>query len=111
MNPQLFIEAIVSPNRGADCADLDRERACTPPSRVADQMFLDLAREIEAQGVSRKVTADMFSLPLRTYGRPPCTREVLVSQGVDTACVGLEHLPLDGFGKAETLQLLTAYLL
>jgi len=38
-----------------------------PLSRVADQVFLDLAREIEAQGVSRKVAADMFGLALRTY--------------------------------------------
>jgi Mn-dependent DtxR family transcriptional regulator len=30
-------------------------------------VFLDLAREIEAQGVSRKVAADMFGLALRTY--------------------------------------------
>ena len=30
-------------------------------------MFLDLAREIEAQGVARKVAADMFGLALRSY--------------------------------------------
>ena len=40
-----------------------------PLAHVADQVFLDLAREIEAQGVGRKVAADMFGLALRTYQR------------------------------------------
>src|SRR5690606_807132 len=31
--------------------------------------FLDLVRELERQGVSRKVSADMFGLGLRTYRR------------------------------------------
>lgn len=38
-----------------------------PLSHIADQVFLSLAREIEAQGVGRKVVADMFGLALRTY--------------------------------------------
>lgn len=38
-----------------------------PLAHIADQVFLDLSREIEAQGVSRKVTADMFGLAIRTY--------------------------------------------
>jgi len=38
-----------------------------PLAHVADQIFLDLASEIEAQGVARKVAADMFGLALRSY--------------------------------------------
>jgi hypothetical protein len=38
-----------------------------PLAHVADQVFLSLAQEIEAQGVGRKVVADMFGLALRTY--------------------------------------------
>jgi hypothetical protein len=38
-----------------------------PLAHVADQVFLDLAREIEAQGVGRKVVADMFGMALRAY--------------------------------------------
>lgn len=38
-----------------------------PLAHIADQVFLDLARQIEAQGVGRKVVADMFGLALRTY--------------------------------------------
>lgn len=40
-----------------------------PLAHVADQVFLSLAREIEAQGVARKVVADMFGLALRGYQR------------------------------------------
>jgi hypothetical protein len=38
-----------------------------PLAHVADQVFVDLASEIEAQGVGRKVAADMFGLALRSY--------------------------------------------
>ena len=38
-----------------------------PLAHVADQVFVDLSRAIEEQGVGRKVAADMFGLALRTY--------------------------------------------
>jgi hypothetical protein len=40
-----------------------------PLAHLADQVFVELAREIESQGVPRKVAADMFGLALRTYQR------------------------------------------
>jgi hypothetical protein len=39
----------------------------SPLAHVADQVFLELAREIEAQGVRRQVVADMFGMALRSY--------------------------------------------
>jgi hypothetical protein len=38
-----------------------------PLAHVADEVFLRLSSEIEAQGVGRKVVADMFGLALRSY--------------------------------------------
>jgi hypothetical protein len=38
-----------------------------PLAHIADQVFLDLSRELESQGLSRKVVADMFGLVLRGY--------------------------------------------
>jgi DNA-binding HxlR family transcriptional regulator len=38
-----------------------------PLAHVANQVFLDLAQELEAQGVRKKVVADMFGLALRSY--------------------------------------------
>lgn len=43
--------------------------ARAPLAQVASQVFLDLVRQLERQGVSRKVSADMFGLGLRTYQR------------------------------------------
>jgi hypothetical protein len=39
----------------------------SPLAHVADQVFFELASEIEAQGVKRRVAADMFGLALRAY--------------------------------------------
>lgn len=38
-----------------------------PLAHVADQVFFELARELENQGVRRNVVADMFGLALRSY--------------------------------------------
>jgi DNA-binding transcriptional ArsR family regulator len=40
-----------------------------PLAQIANQVFVDLVRELERQGVSRKVSADMFGMGLRTYRR------------------------------------------
>jgi hypothetical protein len=40
-----------------------------PLAHLADQVFLELSQEIEQQGVTRKVAADMFGLALRRYQR------------------------------------------
>jgi hypothetical protein len=38
-------------------------------SRVTDQAFLELTTELERQGVTKHVIADMFGMALRTYHR------------------------------------------
>ncbi len=38
-----------------------------PLSHLADQVFLNLVNELEAQGLGRKVVADMFGMALRSY--------------------------------------------
>lgn len=40
-----------------------------PLAHLADEVFLSLSKELEEQGVSRNVVADMFGLALRTYQR------------------------------------------
>jgi hypothetical protein len=40
-----------------------------PVAHIANQVFVQLARELQAQGVSRKVSADMFGMALRAYVR------------------------------------------
>jgi hypothetical protein len=40
-----------------------------PLAKVADQVFLELTRELGAQGLKKNVIADMFGMGLRTYHR------------------------------------------
>jgi hypothetical protein len=40
-----------------------------PLAHIANQVFLELARELESQGISKQVSADMFGLALRSYRR------------------------------------------
>lgn len=69
MTVELLIEAIVRQTTIliAQLATSGGARAAL--AQVADQVFLDLVNELERQGVSRKVSADMFGLGLRTYQR------------------------------------------
>jgi len=40
-----------------------------PIAHIANEVFVQLANELDAQGVSRKVSADMFGMALRAYIR------------------------------------------
>lgn len=69
MNPQLLIHAIVQQTMVfiAQLATAGGVRA--PLANVADQVFRELTRELLAQGLKKKVIADMFGMGLRTYHR------------------------------------------
>ena len=69
MNAQVLIDSIVRQVTVliAQLATSGGIRA--PLSHIANQVFLDLANELETQGVSRKVSADMFGMALRAYIR------------------------------------------
>ncbi len=67
MDSKLLIDAIVRQTTVL-LAQLSTATGIRAPlAHVADQVFLELAKEIEAQGVGRKVVADMFGLALRGY--------------------------------------------
>jgi hypothetical protein len=67
MDVRLLIDAIVRQTTVL-IAQLSTSAGIRAPlSHIANQIFLDLAAQIEAQGVSRKVAADMFGLALRSY--------------------------------------------
>jgi hypothetical protein len=69
VNPRLLIDAIVQQTTVLIAQLSTAAGLRSPLAHVADQVFLSLAQEIERQGVSRKVVADMFGLALRTYQR------------------------------------------
>ncbi len=69
MTIELLIHAIVRQTTIL-IAQLATSRGVRAPlAHIANQVFIDLVRELERQGVSRKVSADMFGLGLRTYRR------------------------------------------
>jgi hypothetical protein len=69
MTIELLIHAIVRQTTVL-IAQLATARGVRAPlAQIANQVFLDLVSELERQGVSRKVSADMFGLGLRTYRR------------------------------------------
>jgi DNA-binding transcriptional ArsR family regulator len=67
VNTKLLIDAIVHQTTVLIAQLSTASGIRAPLAHVADQVFLELSREIEAQGVSRKVVADMFGLAIRTY--------------------------------------------
>jgi hypothetical protein len=67
MNTRLLIDAIVRQTTVLLGQLSTAAGIRAPLAHVADEVFISLAREIEAQGVGRKVAADMFGLALRTY--------------------------------------------
>src|SRR5262245_357019 len=69
MNAELLIDAVVRQTTILIAHLATARGARAPLSDIAGQVFIDLARELHRQGVSRKVAADMFGLALRTYRR------------------------------------------
>jgi len=67
MNAQLLIDAIVRQTMVliAQLSTVDGVRS--PLSHIADSVFVNLVRELESQGLGKKVIADMFGLALRSY--------------------------------------------
>ena len=67
MNVNVLIDSIVRQTTVlvAQLATAAGGRA--PLAHVAGQVFVDLVRELKAQGLGNKVIADMFGLTLRTY--------------------------------------------
>jgi hypothetical protein len=69
VNIQFLIDSIVRQTTVliAQLATAGGVRA--PLSHVAGQVFVELSRALEEQGISRKVRADMFGMALRSYQR------------------------------------------
>ncbi len=67
MNTKLLVDSIVRQTTVLIAQLCTAAGVRAPLAQIADQVFLGLSREIETQGVGRKVAADMFGLALRSY--------------------------------------------
>jgi hypothetical protein len=69
MTVELLIQALVRQTAVLVAQLATTRGARAPLAQIANQVFIDLVRELERLGVNRKVSADMFGLGLRTYRR------------------------------------------
>jgi len=67
MNPQILIDAIVRQTTVLIARLSTAEGGRSPLSHVANEVFVGIVRELESQGLGKKVIADMFGLALRSY--------------------------------------------
>lgn len=69
MNSRLLIDAIIRQTTVLIAQLSTADGVRSPLAHVADEVFLTLSEEIERQGATRKVAADMFGMALRSYQR------------------------------------------
>ena len=69
MNTRVLIDAIVRQTMVLIAQLATSGGLRSPLAHVAGQAFLELSKELESQGVTKKVSADMFGMALRTYQR------------------------------------------
>lgn len=106
MNVNLLIDNIVRQTTLliAQLATASGGRA--PLAHVAGQVFLELVKELKAQGLGHKVIADMFGLALRTYhDRVRRLSESATDRGVSLWEAVLEYVRANGLvGRAQLLK-------
>lgn len=105
MNTKLLIDAIVRQTTVLIAQLSTAAGIRAPLAHIADQVFLDLSREIEGHGVSRKVAADMFGLAIRTYQKKVqrVTESVTARDRTLWQAV-LEHLQASGAASRRELR-------
>ncbi len=96
MNAQVLIDGIVRQTMVLIAQLATSGGARAPLAYLANQVFLELAREIESQGISKQVSADMFGLALRSYRR----RVQRVSASTTDQDRSLWEAMLDYLGKS-----------
>jgi hypothetical protein len=67
VNPKLLIDAILRQTTVLIAQLSTAAGVRSPLSHVADQVFIELSRELESQGLGKRVVADMFGMLLRGY--------------------------------------------
>ncbi len=67
MNERILIDAMVRQTMVLIAQLSTADGVRSPLSHIADEVFMGLVRELESQGLGKKVIADMFGLALRSY--------------------------------------------
>jgi hypothetical protein len=97
MDTKLLIDSIVRQTTVLIAQISTAAGVRAPLAHVADQVFLNLSQELESQGVSRKVVADMFGLVLRGYQKKVQRLTESQTEGGKTLWLAVhEHLQREG---------------
>ena len=106
MNLEILIGSIVRQTTVLVAQLATSGGARAPLAHIANQVFSDLARELERQGLSRVVTADLFGISLRSYQRKMIRlRESSSDRGRSMWDAVLEYLVSRGVtSRAEVLE-------
>jgi hypothetical protein len=100
MDTKLLIDAIVRQTTVLIAQLSTAAGIRAPLAHVADRIFVELAQEIERQGVGRKVVADMFGMALRTYQK----RMQRLSESTTTRGRTLWEAVLEYLGEQEVVR-------
>jgi len=100
MDTKLLIDAIVRQTTVLIAQLSTAAGIRAPLAHVADRIFVELAQEIERQGVGRKVVADMFGMALRTYQK----RVQRLSESTTTRGKTLWEAVLEYLGEQEVVR-------
>lgn len=97
MRSQVLIDALVRQTTVLIARLSTAEGARSPLGHIANEVFTGLVAELESQGVSKKVIADMFGMALRSYrqkvqrlGESATSRGVTLWSAVQTYLVSRE---------------------
>ena len=97
MDTQVLVDSIMRQATGLIAQLSSAAGVRAPLAHLADEVFLNLSEELERQGVSRKVVADMFGLALRGYQRRvQRLRESATERGTTLWRALLEHVQEHG---------------
>jgi len=69
MNAQILVHAVVQQTMVLLAQLATAGRLRTPLQQVSQRVFLDLSAELQSQGLTKSLIADMFGMTLRTYHR------------------------------------------
>jgi hypothetical protein len=108
MNPQFLIDPIVRQTMVLIARLSTADGVRSPLAHVANEVFVNLVRELESQGLGKKVIADMFGLALRSYRQKvQRLRESVTTRGV--TLWGAVHAFLADRGSATRAELLAHF--
>ncbi len=108
MNTNIFIDAIMRQTIVLIAQFSATAGIRAPLAHLANEVFLSLSQELESQGVSRKLVADMFGMALRTYQRRvQRLRESTTDHGKTLWQSVLEHL--ENKGRSSRLEMLERF--